>query len=278
MSINPSKCSFINIHKPNTFSSKVQYKIDENPLSEVSCCKYLGLWIDSHLSLKTHILKTKNKIEQHLYHLYYLQKSGLKLYPKTILQIYKSKSRPCIEYASIYYFHKDNNNTLQILQNKFIRAAHPCRKSTPIHTLQMITNIKPLQVRIHNLTLRHWFRAKYSSDFHPLNKTIKQYCKKIKPHSPKMQLSFDIANKILNLNTTNITVSNQIQPPQSPISALPIYNIHIIPLNYRIKSNLSNNILAKDYNFYTDGSCTPNPAREPTVSTPLTIMGSPTKK
>ena len=223
MSINPQKCSFINIHKTNSFCPNFTYHIDQNPLEEVSSCKYLGLWIDSTLSLKTHISKIKDRLEHHLYHLFFLQNSGLHLYPKTILQIYKSKSRPSIEYASPFYFHKDTNNTIQSLQNRFIRLAYPCKKSTPMHTLQMIAQIQPIQSRVHKLILRHWYRARYSSSFHPLAKTLKLFLKS--KHLYKNQRPFDIAHKILSQNKTKISISHNIQPSQGPISALHIYMI-----------------------------------------------------
>ena len=97
MSINPSKCSYICIHKPNKIPPNHKYIVDKKPISKVTNTKYLGLWIDSHLSLSTHIKKIQEKLQQHLYHLYFLKNSGLELYPKTTLQIYKSKTRPCIE-------------------------------------------------------------------------------------------------------------------------------------------------------------------------------------
>ena len=114
MSINPSKCSYITIHKLNTTPTNNKYKIENNELEKVTKCENLGLWIDCNLTMKHHIDKIKNKLEQHSCHIYFLQQSGLKLYPKTTLQIYKSKSRPCIEYASIFYLHKDKNRNMEI--------------------------------------------------------------------------------------------------------------------------------------------------------------------
>ena len=220
MSINPSKCSYLQIYNPRSQSQHINSKfyIDQNRLSEVSNCRYLGLWLDRNLSLKSHISKIKCKLEKHLYHVYYLQHSGLKLFPKTVLQIYKSRSRPCIEYASIFYYNNDSSHSLQTIQNKFIRTAYPCRKSTPIHTLQMIANIQPLQSRVNSLILRHWFRAKYSSSFHPLSKTLSQY---LSIQKKKHNHPFSLAQTIL-LQPTKISVSNNVQPFKNPISALPI--------------------------------------------------------
>ena len=262
MSINPSKCSFITIHKLNTIYPHNKYIIENNVLKRVLKCKYLGLWIDSNLSMKYHISKQKNKLEQHLYHMYFLQNSGLKLYPKTILQIYKSKSRPCIEYASIFYLHKDKNNTLQTLQNKFIRNAYPCRQSTPVHTLNRIANIQPISIRTLKLTLRHFYRAKYSSSHHPIYKLLQKYIKDPLQTKQK-QLPFDIAIKIIKNNKSKITINDHIDPINGPITALPKYDIAQIPTNYTINKEPIdiNNINQTDCNIYTDGSCKPNPGK-----------------
>ena len=116
MSINPTKCSSITIHKSTVSPPENNLTIDQTTLAKVSECRYLGLWIDQTLNLKIHISKIQTKLQQHLYHIYFLQNTGIKLYPKTLLQIYKSRSRPCIEYASIFYLHKDTNNVIQTLQ------------------------------------------------------------------------------------------------------------------------------------------------------------------
>ena len=259
MSINPSKCSFISIHKKNKPPSNNNYKIENTTLSQIDNCKYLGLWIDPTLSLKTHISKVQNKLQKHLYHLYFLQKSGIKLLPKTIIQIYKAKSRPCIEYASIFFFHKDTTNIIQTFQNKFIRAAYPCRKSTPLHNLHMIANLAPIATRINYLILRHWYRAKFSSVFHPLHKIIQQFT----PSPNKHKSTFDLAYKILKHNQTNITLNHDIQPEPGHISALPKYDIFETPSNYTVSTAPipPNQINPSDLNFYTDGSCSPNPGK-----------------
>ena len=86
------------------------------------------------------------------------------------MKIYNSKSRPCIEYAMIFYFHEDKSHVLQTLQNKFLRIAYPCMQSTPIRSLEMISNFEPLNTRYNQLILRHWARAKYPSKHHTLHK------------------------------------------------------------------------------------------------------------
>ena len=83
--------------------------------------------------------------------MYFLQQSGIQLLLKTILQMYKSKSRPMIEYASIFHFHNGEQNEIIKLQNKFIIHAYPCKTSTLMLTLEMKTNVKRLKMRVNQL-------------------------------------------------------------------------------------------------------------------------------
>ena len=94
------------------------YYIDSNMITQVTTCKYLGLWIDQHLSLNIHIQKVQNKSTTPLPPLF-SPNSGLKLFPKTISKFIPN--RPCIEYAHIL-LHFDKNHKINTLQNKFIRA------------------------------------------------------------------------------------------------------------------------------------------------------------
>ena len=165
MSLNPDKCSTINLHKTHHKipHNNNKYIIDSKVIKSVSKCKYLGLWIDSNLNLNIHINKTIQKLQQSLYHFHLLKHSGVSLYPKTIIQIYKTKTRPIIEYASIFFLHKDTIKSIQKMQNKFLRFAYPCKLSTPIITLQLLANLEPIQLRYKKLILRHWARSVYSS-------------------------------------------------------------------------------------------------------------------
>ena len=124
----------------------------------------------------------------------------------------------------------------------------------------MIANIKPLSLRVKQLILRHWYRGRYSPDYHPLHKMITQYNTEI-PDNTNHPLI--LASKILRDNKHNITINHKIQPIQGPITALPIYKIHKIPSNYHIniKPIKITDISPIELNFFTDGSCVPNPGK-----------------
>ena len=73
----------------------------------------------------------------------------------------------------------------------------------------------------------------------------------------------DLAYHILKNNTTNITINHKLQPKQGPITALPKYDIFETPTNYTISFDPipPNQIIVTDHNFFTDGSCSPNPGK-----------------
>ena len=94
----------------------------------------------------------------------------------------------------------------------------------------MISNIKPIGLRMQQLILRHWYRAQYSSTFHPLHKTLQNYLS-ITHLKNKLQTPFDLATNILSSKKSKITINN-LSPIQGPTSALPLYELYEIPSDY----------------------------------------------
>ena len=137
LSLNPSKCKTLNIHKPKSLTIYRKYSLNNSIVNQVNEYNYLGLWIDEHLNFKSHINKTYTKLQGSLYRVYNLIKTGIDLVSKRYSK-----------YINVNQDHKDANNSLQTLQNKFIRCAFPCKKSRDIQLLHMIADIQPLSIRI----------------------------------------------------------------------------------------------------------------------------------
>ena len=268
LSLNASKCTSLNIHKPKSKNIHHKYLLNNTELTTIEQCKYLGLWLDKHLHFNTHIDKSYAKLQGSLYRTYNLLKTGIKLHPKTIIQIYKCKARPIVEYACIFYLHKDKNNRIQKLQNRFLRCAYPCRSSTNVQMLHMIADVKPLSIRLNHLLLRHWCRAKYLPQSHPLNKTLRNFqtnynkiiqqnnnVNKYIHHSPLYRAEYIVDSKY------PLSISSITNVIQNPITALPCYTLKSIPTNYSVSLIPVKKSQINEYaiNFYTDGSCNPNP-------------------
>ena len=147
--------------------------------------------------------------------------SDINLYPHT-------KTRPIIEYEAMYCFQNNSQNSLQIIQNKFIRCAYPCKQSTPIQTLHMIANIEPLNIRVNRLYSKYWFKAKFFSLFHPLNEEMHKF-KNYFNSPPKItdRKKIYIPHNMIANNISHIKPN--MKTMNGPIKSLSTYNIHIIP-------------------------------------------------
>ncbi len=143
-----------------------------------------------------------------------------------------------IEYGSIFYYHKDYNHQLQTLQNKFLRLATNPKLSSPIDLLELLTKLEPLDYRIQYLLGRLWIRAKYSPQYHPLNKAVKIfdntmhqiYTGKMKKYRPNAKSQYMYSSPLHRaqheyqktaLSNTNIEMN--FSPKSIPISSISNY-------------------------------------------------------
>ena len=76
LSLNPSKCKTLNIHKPRSQTIYHKYSLNNSILESVTEYKYLGLWLDKHLDFKTHVTKTYTKLQGSLYRVIQLTQVG----------------------------------------------------------------------------------------------------------------------------------------------------------------------------------------------------------
>lgn len=127
LSINYSKCvtkifSLRRINKPpliiiNGYS--IKWNANDEPV------KYLGIYLDTRLTWRYHIMKKLNEGHMRLIQLYSVmnRKSSLKIECATLL--YKSLIRPLVLYGCVIWGNtsKTNLNRIQALQNKILRIA-----------------------------------------------------------------------------------------------------------------------------------------------------------
>eukprot|EP01083_Nonionella_stella_P122140 367308_1 len=110
------------------------YHINGRKLTTVHTFKYLGLIIDDDLNFNHHENQVLQKMQKQYNHLYFLTATGINLHPKSIISLYKQKSRAYIEYASPHWFHFASDD-IQTMQNKYLRLAAPTKRSTPLDLL-----------------------------------------------------------------------------------------------------------------------------------------------
>lgn len=145
MVINSEKTVFMRIthrKKPLTFD----YNINNTFLSEVSCCKYLGLWISNDLKWNTHINYVISNANRKLFFL----RRALKLTtPSVRLLAYKSVVLPILDYAVMIWdpHTKTNLTKLEKVQRRAARFIYNTFTRTSVTELLKRTNLPSLAQR-----------------------------------------------------------------------------------------------------------------------------------
>ena len=286
--LNPTKCKSLTITctKETKIHETWRYRITGNELTRLTTFKYLGLYVDQRLSFDEHMVEVKSRLSALLNRLAFLKKTGTHLKPSAILSLYKSKGRSSIEYGALHYFYKDTKNTMQTMQNKFLRFALCAKRSTPIDLLERLTDLEPVAQRIEHLQCRHWLRTLYAPNGHPLHTAKRDHARysSQKFTDPKFGDLTIRRRQIRRLNprlyypnspssraeSTYTTYAAQLKPqiipsrlPRAlPITAVPNYCIPKWPTNYRVTHYPCDpSRHSEHHQFFTDGSNHPNPGK-----------------
>lgn len=120
MKINYEKTVYARITRKTRNVLLFNYKLDGNPIKQVSHFKYLGVTISDDLSWKKHITNLCNAAEVKLWSL----RRRLKLAPRDVkLTAYLALVRPALEYASIIWdpYKKKEVNQIEKIQRRAAR-------------------------------------------------------------------------------------------------------------------------------------------------------------
>ncbi len=255
------------------FQSRIVYHIDGEPLQHVKTYRYLGLDIDSNMSFHTHLNRITNGIQKNLYALYSVIRNNISLNPISISKIYQMLSKPKVDYGLIYYYPYDTKDKLQILQNKFLRAMIPSKRSIPLDILHKISKTEYIQDSYKKLTLRLYCRAQHCSTYHPLYNTYNKYKQELNIYITNRYSRYRIAEthyitkhplyaaEQLQIFGNMSMVSTTMNVKRYPITSTPLYQIKV-PTNYIVdeeESIPSNKFQMNTLNIFVDGSCHPNP-------------------
>ena len=194
LSLNVMKTKYILFHKPRKKIDrrKIEIKIDNNNIEEVSHIKFLGAYIDNNLTWKTHLSKKANQI---------LRVNGIltrlkNFTPTAILKtIYNSLIAPQITYAITSWGNTNSKEIkrLTILQKRAIRTITKSRYNS--HTNKLFKNLKLLKIPdIYNTSCaKFYYRVK--------SKLVPQYFQQQLPRNTEIHSHFTRNN--INLHTFN---------------------------------------------------------------------------
>lgn len=116
--INLEKTKLVNFGRNN---KNININIHHNgtKIEQVSCVKFLGLWIDNDLTWQTHIDTVCNKLNQYSYALYKLSKI---VDQSVLLTAYHAYVSSTLRYAVIYWGNATNRDLVFKAQKRCIRA------------------------------------------------------------------------------------------------------------------------------------------------------------
>ena len=137
--------------------------MENKPISYTKCHKYLGVYIDGpRLTWKSHINNLKNKCAPHVSLMKYISNHKWGADRIMLLRYYSMIIRSKLNYGAIFYSTASKTllNSLNVIQNTCIRIAIGARKTSPISSLQVESNIMPLSLHRDYLMCQYFFRLR----------------------------------------------------------------------------------------------------------------------
>ena len=143
------------VRKPNL-------TLNRNPMPYVREAKFLGLWWDAKLNWERHIAEVRGKCLKKLNLIRSVSAYQWGADTSTSMRIYSAVVRPMIDYGSVVYGSANRATLarLEVVANEAMRIATGAFKSTPVSSLQVLTNEPPLDSRRQELMLRYYYKIR----------------------------------------------------------------------------------------------------------------------
>ena len=180
---------------PAEYRDELSLQLDNTRLPTIRNPKILGLTFDPKLTFNEHIKTSKDKAEKTINILKALTSTHWGKNKETLINTYKTVTRPILEYAGTIYapIISDKQLTaLQVTQNQGLRIATGCTSDTNINHIHDETKILPIEkhLRLHSSQLRQ----KASHPDHPLHRLTTQ------PQPPRLKKKTIFNNNQYTLN------------------------------------------------------------------------------
>lgn len=149
LEVNTGKTKVMYFSSKYLNSTNKPYKkltLNNNDLEYVDIYKYLGLSIDSRLTLQQHLNNTLKTVS---YRVLQLKRIRPSITHKIALQLYKCMILPIIDYADIFYHNKNSGllKKFQTIQNRCIRIISELPRLTNTENEEIRLDLTPLNLR-----------------------------------------------------------------------------------------------------------------------------------
>ena len=157
-----------------TKSSKVEkepirLKINNNEIGKDQNPTYLGMQLDRQLTLKNHVENLKSKATKRLKLIKKLSSTNWGADKRTLRSLYLGYVRSALEYgaALLTTCSKDNQNSLDKIQNSALRLVNGGMRSAPTAACEIHANVEPLGKRREKAALELYEKTKRMSCDNP---------------------------------------------------------------------------------------------------------------
>ena len=159
MSIDPDKLDLMHFsRKRKGDSPPVPYTFnnEERRVSPKPGIRWLGIFFDSQLTFRSHVKIMCNRARSVINGFKCLSNSVRGLSQNHLRLLYKTCAIPVMTYASPVWFRTDKKqksilDMLEMTQNHALRLITGCFRTTPIHALQALAHIPPIELTLRRL-------------------------------------------------------------------------------------------------------------------------------
>ena len=261
----------LQIRKTGKLAQQQKVAVHELPLS----VRMLGVFFDPELFLNEHINIVRKKVEKKLHCL--LKLAFCKYYdfnPGVIYKLFETVIRPKMEYALCTVSQSVKFKELEKIQKRALRIALRVKTQTPTKYLMELVNGKTLKEKLEEQQIKMWHKYFRAPNYLLQNDTFNKWKNYIMTNDKDFldqHGNFKIDNNIFSI-VKNSPLSRafktvkQLYPeyrnimerkPDSVMRPPPVY-YETYPNNIMINPGKKEE-QKSSYDFYTDGSCLPNP-------------------
>ena len=253
-------------------------KMNHSPLKFVNSKKYLGIVFDSpKLSWRNHIEYLSSSSISRINIMRAITRFQWGADRNTLLTFYKSVIRGKLDYGAMYYGVASHSNLKKLdkIQNSCIRIAIGAKKSSPVMSLEVESNIMPLNRYRNYLTLKYYMKVIEFPSWHPFQLETSDNFVKLIDHnwsssidSPPFHMRAIKLLESINMEFITGEYHLYLSPfipwiDYSGMINLEFYHGPVLGLSNNIASRIFHQLLSSKYhNFiqiYTDGSCINEP-------------------
>ena len=129
-------------------------------IEQVDCIKYLGVWLDSHVSFMQQAEYAASKATKAAWKINRLIDGRKGLTPKTGIALYKCLIRPCWEFSVAAWatMQEKGIKLLEQVQERCLRAIFGAKAHAAADAIDVIANVTPVRLRIEQLCTLEYVR------------------------------------------------------------------------------------------------------------------------